>query len=439
MIYRKGFWHILLRVILLTLFAIGLSFAIFQTTLWITPIMFGLLLLIAVIELNIHLQAQERNWIKFLQSVKYRDFNRVYQKQTSSKELAAAYELITQSMEELQANRQAEFRLLQTVLGHISVAVVCLKEDGEVVFTNKAFDELLGLPQLMHADRLKKVYPNIYHVMISREGISTEWIDHQDGQKLLVKTEHFKLKKIEHRLISLTDIRSSLDTKELESYQKLMRVMAHEIMNSATPILSLIRVVNHKLVQGTAIQELAQRDQQKMATSLRAIEERTAGILSFVDAYKQINNSIAPYKSQINTHELIETITTLMEPSQSVEITVNDQIKGEIFVDRALIGQVLINLLKNAIEAVLNQEHAHVAIEFKHQLNQTIIAVQDNGPGVPSKDSSQLFVPFYTTKENGSGIGLALSRNIIKAHGGTLEYSRTNSQTRFEISIPQQG
>lgn len=439
MIFKKGFFHVLIRVLLIVALAIGMTYSYYQTDLSVTPIMFGVLLLIVTIELTWYLQRQERNWANFLQSVKYGDFNRAYQRQTNSKELQAAYELITQSMETLQTNREAEFRLLQTVLKHVSIAVVCYKEDGEVIFTNKAFNTLLDLPGLIHVDRLLKEYPTMHQVMVTKGGAPSEWIDHDNGQKLFIKTESFKLKGEAHRLASLTDIRSSLDAKELDSYQKLMRVMTHEIMNSTTPVLSLIRVVNKKLIKDSALVILDAKDQKNVAISLSAIEERTSGILKFVEAYKQINRPIQPHREPVESNTLIDSVTSLMTSETVIDLTVKDEVQGTLVLDRALISQVLINLVKNALDAMKKTKNPTLVITLSSAAERVYIEVEDNGPGVASHAIQEIFVPFYTTKPEGSGIGLALSRNIIRAHGGFLAYSRVNDRTRLTIDLPQVG
>jgi nitrogen fixation/metabolism regulation signal transduction histidine kinase len=437
MIFSKSFFHILIRVLLIIALAIGLVYSYFQTDLSVTPIMFGLLLLIVALELTWRLQKQERNWANFLLSVKYGDFNRTYQNQTDSKELRAAYDLITQSMETLQTNNAAEFQLLQMVLKHVSIAVLCYKENGEVIFTNKSFDTLLDIPGLIHIDRLQKDYPKIYQVIGKKEGTPSEWIDHTNGQKLFVKTESFKLKGKAHRLVSLTDIRSSLDAKELDSYQRLMRVMTHEIMNSTTPILSLIKVVNKKLIKGSELIALDAKDQKNVSISLNAIEERTAGMLKFVEAYKQINRPIQPHIETVESSDLINSITSLMTHETPVDLVVNDEVKGIVVLDRVLISQVLINLVKNALDALKGVENPQLGITVSSKDNTLNIAVEDNGPGVAVHAIQEIFVPFYTTKLEGSGIGLALSRKIVRAHGGVLEYSRVNEMTRFMVSLPQ--
>lgn len=436
MIFKKGFLIIFSRVVLIVALVICMVYTYLETELSITPAMFGALVIIVVLELTWRLQKQERNWASFLQSVKYGDFNRVYENQTNSRELQQAYELITESMETLQTNREAEFRLLQTVLRHVSVAVVCYKKDGEVVFTNKAFNTLLDLPGLTHIDRLQEQYPRIHQVMVSKEGAPSEWIDHDNGQKLFIKTEAFKLKGKAHRLASLTDIRSSLETKELESYQKLMRVMTHEIMNSTTPVLSLIRVVNKKLIREEELVALNEKDQKNVAISLNAIEERTSGMLKFVEAYKQINRPVKPHPEPVESKALIEPVTSLMNPETPVDLVVKDEIKSTLQLDKALMSQVLINLVKNGLDAAGAVEKPQVLISARTSFDRAIIVVEDNGPGVATNAIQEIFVPFYTTKPEGSGIGLALSQKIIKAHGGTLEYRRVNDLTRFTIDLP---
>ncbi len=438
MIFKKSFFLILIRVLFIVGLATGMVYTHLSTDLSITPVMFGVLMVIMVLELSWHLQKQERNWTRFLQSIEFGDFNRSYQKYTNSAELEKAYELITTKMESLLTNKEAEFKLLQTVLRHVSIAVVCYKDDGEVVFTNKAFNLLLELPGLIHIERLKEPYPLIHRVMISEERAPSEWIDHKNGQKLFIKIESFKLKGKEHRLASLTDIRSSLDAKELDSYQKLMRVMTHEIMNSTTPILSLIRVVNKKLIREEELAELDAKSQKNVAVSLNAIEERTSGMLKFVEAYKQINRPIEPHYEPVDSTDLLNSVASLMASPSLVEFTVTDELRETVSLDRSLMTQVLINLVTNAMDAVKDVDAPRVSIKAARNGDHISFEVWDNGPGVPDKSAQEIFVPFFTTKAEGSGIGLALSRKIIRAHGGVIVYNRIEQKTRFIINLTRE-
>lgn len=436
MIFKKGFLLILIRVLLIVALAFGLVYTRYETELSITPVVFGVCIFIVTMELAWRLHSQERNWAHFLQSVKYGDFNRAYQKKTNSKELQEAYELITESMETLHTNKEAEFRLLQTVLRHVSVAVICYKADGDVVFTNKAFNQLLDISGgFIHIDKLQEAFPKIHQVMVAEGSNPSEWIDHANDQKLFIRTEPFKLKGVAHRLTSLTDIRSSLEVKELESYQKLMRVMTHEIMNSTTPILSLIRVVNQKLIKDTALVSLDTKDQKNVAKSLSAIEERTGGMLKFVEAYKQINRPIQPHIEPVESKDLLDSITSLMTLDAKIELRVKDEFNNTLQIDRALMTQVLINLVKNAQDAIKDIESPKIQIHMSSASDHVYITIEDNGPGVPDHAIKEIFVPFFTTKAEGSGIGLALSRNIVRAHGGSLVYSRESGRTRFGVEL----
>ncbi|NQZ78587.1 MAG: GHKL domain-containing protein [Ekhidna sp.] len=435
MAFRKGLLFIILRVLVLVALILGTTYAYAETDLIITPLMLALFSLISISELIWYLDRQQRSWIRFLESIKYQDFNRVYHKQIS-KELGLAYEMITEEMEKLQSNNRAEYKLLETVLGHVSVGIACYQDDGSIVFSNKSFKDLLNIPALISVDKLLESHPKIYEVLTQPQPHSSGWVDHEGGQKLLVRTEPFKLKQVNHTLVSLTDIRNSLDTKELESFQRLMRVMTHEIMNSANPILSLIQVVNKKLIKGHQLIDLPEKDQSKVAISLEAIEERTSGILRFVNAYKEISKPIQTRLETISSQGLLSGIEELVDVRGAMNLTITNRLEAELKVDPALIRQVLINLIKNAKEALTNIENGHIELVLEQVKDEIHLTVRDNGPGVEIAQVSQIFIPFFTTKLDGSGIGLALSRKIVKAHGGYLEYRRENDLSNFTIRLP---
>ncbi len=432
----RSLLNILFRVTIQAGFVFGALYSYLETDLLVTPTMFGLLVALSIAELSWYLRSKERNWVRFLQSVEYRDFNRMYKNQNASKELRLAYDLITRSMEELQSDKEAEFQLLQTVLRHVSIAVACYRDTGEVIFSNKAFNKLFGIRGLTHTDRLRTRYPKVWKVMTAQVSVPSEWIEHEDGQKLFVKTEVFKLKGAAHKLVSLADIRSPLDANELESYQKLMRVMTHEIMNSATPILSLIEVVNKKLIDDGKIRQLDGIEQNNISTSLRAIEERTSGMLKFVEAYRLINKPIKPNLQSVLVDEVFENVINLSQ-MPGIQLSKSTNIKQPIRIDKVLIAQVLLNLTKNAIEAIEGTTSPALTMRARQNEGAVEIVVEDNGPGISPKGLHQIFVPFFTTKKTGSGIGLALSRKIVKAHGGTLRYSRENDLTHFIVTLPK--
>ena len=419
----------------MALLALGLSYSYVSTDFVVTPLIFGLFILISVSELYWFLRRQERNWSRFLLSIEHHDFTRSYQQFYESKKLRDAYELITSNFEQLRQKQESDELLLKTLLRHIPIGLACYNEQGEAVFSNDPFLFLLGRKKAPPASQLKYIVPKLDENVLGRKTGPGETIEQMGQLRLLIKTESFSLLGFEYKLLSMMDISHTLDVNELESYQKLMRVMTHEIMNSTAPVLSLIKVVNQKLIGPEGLNELTLKDQSNIGKSLMAIETRTAGILSFVEAYRKMNKPIVPQLETISTVDLLESVIALVDDAD--QITLEDRYRGPLLIDNNLIAQVLINLLKNAKEAVGEMEEGRVKLRVYQADSHIRIEVVDSGPGVKPENIHKIFIPFFTTKEQGSGVGLALSRKIVKAHGGGIEYERIEKESRFRISIPK--
>lgn len=437
MIYSKSGLLILLRVVILSGFIAGAVISYFKTHFVVTPTMFIILTLISICELTWHLQKLQRSWARFLLSIQHNDFNRNYNDQKEFRELNEAYNLITESFENLSVQKHADYQLLQTVSEHIQIGLICYLKNGEIIFANRAIKSMLGIETFLNVESLREGSIDIHNYLVSNKAVTSALVKGSNEQRILIKTEAFALQNQTYRLASLYDIRSTLDTNELESYQKLMGVMTHEIMNSTTPILSLIQVVNKKLVYEEKLNPLPSIDQKNVAISLKAIELRTSGMLRFVEAYRKINKDIKPRLERISTKSLIDPIVALTINQSKASFSSKDQVAQDLMIDPDLISQVIINLLKNAEEATLNIEKAVIRLFLEISGNDLSIVIEDNGPGIPAGNLTQVFVPFYTTKSSGSGIGLALSRRIIKVHGGSLNYRRTEQgTTQFRILLP---
>jgi len=436
MIYSKNELLITTRVIVLMLFISAAIVSIYETDLIVTPLMFAIFSLVSMVELIWYLQSQKRSMTRFLLSIKHHDFSRHYKNDLAYKGLHEAYDLITQSFENLEAQKHADHRLLQTVSEHIKIGLVCYLPSGEVVFSNRKIKEMLNMVSFAKLTSLLPKHQYIHKHLASKEPISSILVEGKQGQKLLLKMESFTLRGASYKLASLYDIKSVLDTNELESYQKLLRVITHEIMNSATPILSLIQVVNKKLINQNQILSLSDKDQKNIAISLNAIEAQTAGILKFVEAYRKINKEISPVIETTLIETIINRVVALVIDQSKVDSTFTNLVTQEILVDPNLISQALINLLKNAMEAIHEVKNPEISITTKQIDEQLSITVEDNGSGIAPENISKIFVPFFTTKGTGSGVGLALSRKIINAHKGSLTCHITpENKTLFSIVL----
>lgn len=440
MIYNKNRLLILLRVAVIFGFMAGSIISYYETDFVITPIMFALLCLISTGELIWYLQKLQRSWARFLLSIQHQDFNRHYQNESEFPELHEAYDLITESFEKLKANQHADYRLLQTVSEHVQIGLVCYLETGEVVFSNKTVRSILDIEAFHNIHSLRNFQVSVYNYLISDHTVSGALVEGKNEERILIKTEAFSLRNKAYRLASLYDIKSTLDTNELESYQKLMKVMTHEIMNSTTPVLSLIEVINKKLIHNNEqeLNQLNPKDQQNIATSLKAIEIRTKGMLKFVKAYRQINKEVKLNIVQINSKTLMNSIEGLIKDQSNIHYSFQDHVDKALKLDADLISQTIINLLKNAKEATNDINTPEIKMIIEASEENLSIVIEDNGDGVSSDNLSEIFVPFYTTKPSGSGIGLALSRKIVKAHGGNLIYKRTDYETtqfRIQLSV----
>ncbi len=433
MIFSKGFFQILWRVMLLALFALGMSYSWVKTEFVVTPAIFGLFCLLSISEIYWFLRRQERNWSRFLLSIEHQDFTRSYQQFNETKMLRDAYDLITRSFEQVKRQQESDHLLLKTVLMHIPIGLACYSMSGESVFANDPFLQLIGRKLAPKAPQLKALISGLTAEIWEEEAPPTELIEEIDQKRILINAESFKLLGHSYTLLSFMDISHTLESNELESYQKLMRVMTHEIMNSTAPILSLIQVVNKKLVSDDGLNELDSRSQRNMGKSLLAIEDRTQGMLEFVEGYRKINRTIQPQLMEVQSSELLDGLASVMA---EVEVKIEDRLRATLRVDKHLMSQVLINLITNAKEAMEAIEEGWVKVRLFRSEEKVVIDVLDNGPGVKPEHLHQIFVPFYTTKATGSGIGLALSRRIVKAHGGSIGYERVEGNvSRFRIVL----
>lgn len=317
---------------------------------------------------------------------------------------ALASRLNTQRAESVESQR-----LVRTVIDHIDVAILALDTNNGLKFVNPAATRLLRLEGDGLSDQLLTQLSAVQSLPSGSHQLMALTLADKTG-RFNVHIEHFHEAGVENKLLFITDVRTLLRSEERKAWQSLVRVISHEINNSLSPIASISQTLT-KLVESDKMlhTEFASDAQQGLAL----IHERAKGLMNFVESYRQLAQLPAPQKQETDLKRLAEKCAHLFT---STPITIHTE-HNDIFayIDPVQIEQVLINLVKNAIEAA---PHSPIEITLHSLVDKFSLTIEDSGPGISNRDN--LFVPFYSTKKGGSGIGLALSRQIVEAHGGQL-------------------
>jgi two-component system nitrogen regulation sensor histidine kinase NtrY len=345
----------------------------------------------------------------------------------------------------IENERTSQF--LQSVVDHVDIGLLSFDMNGKIEIYNKAAKRYLNVQQPRQLSSFKTLNDAIFNIinMIKpgHEILHKMKIDNLP-QSILIKATELKFENNVIKLVSFQDITNELDKKELDSWQKLIRVLTHEIMNSISPITSLTSVISgyfkKKDDENPALPEkINHQIISKTLSGLNTIEETGKGLLNFVDKFRSLTSLPKPNLSKFNIDSLFRKCKLLMESGISNDIKINTSVYPEdiaLVADYAQIEQVLINLIKNASEALSNKKNGTIHLKALYSEQDIIIQVEDNGIGISSDIIEDIFVPFYTTKENGSGIGLSLSKQIMQNHNGTISVnSASNKGSMFTLKF----
>ena len=302
---------------------------------------------------------------------------------------------------------------------HIGIGLIVFDSAGEVSLINNAAKRLLGVPRLGHIADLDRVNP-ILTATLQHLGPQGRDLVRLEEIQLALHASVFRLSHREHTLVALHDIGPDLDKKEMEAWQNLIRVLTHEIMNSITPIASLAATANGML-QADALDAEATED---IRSAVSTIQRRSEGLLHFVEAYRGLTRVPAPSFEIVSVAGLFARVEQLMRPQfvkSAVELRLQvDPPSLELTADPEQVEQILINLLRNAREATAHRAGAGVDLTAYMVRDKVVIEVADNGPGIVPEALGKVFIPFFTTKRDGSGIGLSLCRQIMRLHRGAI-------------------
>ncbi len=444
---RRSFQiNIIFRIFLIILFTLGLGWSVFTfQSIFYASICF-FFLIISVVSLVQYQNKVNEKITYFFEAVKNEDFSQAFPEKKGDviiRELNRNLNEVNKQIQQIKIESQQQEQYFQALIEHVGTGILTHNETGFVIHANSAVKKMLGLGQFTHLKQLEKVDKQLVHTF---ENIP------QNGQKLIsfngkqghinlsIKSTIFKNNNKNLSLISVQDINQELDEKELDSWLRLIRVLTHEIMNSIAPITSLSESISGYFQKDGESVSPAELSEKTISTTIRGLEiirQQGKGLISFVESYRKLTRLPKPEKKEINVINLLESLVTLNKPEldeKGVSISIA-KISADLTIvaDEKMIAQVLINLIKNAKEALAETENGKIELlSGINKQGRTEICVKDNGPGIPDELLDEIFVPFFTTRESGSGIGLSLSRQIMRLHGGGLSVrSEPNEQTIF--------
>lgn len=434
MISRNLYFQIVFRVLVILLLALTAG-AFFAADLLFLAGLCLVLEIPVVVNLIKYLNTTNRKMSYFLESIQNNDSTLLFPKNITGKSVRELYDglnKINRQIQQLKIESQQREQYFQTLIEQVATGIISFNSKGFVLHANSAAKRMLGVEILTHLNQLERVNRNLFQAIGSIKSFEQKLVSvvsERGTVELSLKATSFKTKDEELTLLSIQDIRNELDEKELDSWMKLIRVLMHEIMNSIAPITSLSEsLTKFYTVDGQPIrpEEVNEKTIDITIRGLNVIKEQGNGLILFVESYRKLTRVPKPDKKLFRLEELINRMQILyasLENSDKVKLSVSlNPPEMELFADENLIAQVLLNLLKNALESVEKTPEGKIQIVCRTSAtDRPEILVRDNGPGIPQEIAEQIFVPFFTTREKGSGIGLSLSRQIMRLHGGSLQ------------------
>jgi len=441
--------RIIARAVLIALAFLGFSGVAMSGEFRFTAVILLMIAIGLVVELIIYAERANRQLSRFLESIRYSDFTVSFTSKNlgpSFSDLDRAFNEVVSEFRKNKAEKEEHFNYLQTVVQHISIGIIAFKRNGRVDMYNNAVRQLLHIHHLKAVHELNQVKPGFAEKVIAlKAGESTivkVFVDDQLLQ-ILIKATEFRLRGEDYTLVSLQDIRSELEEKEIESWQNLIRVLTHEINNSITPISSLTATINEILFnaegEGIEFNPMETEDIQNVHTALQTVLSRSKGLLGFVEVYRGLTRIPKPNFRYFLVQDAFERIQQLMKPNCtnagihcSCHVSPSDLM---LTADPDLVDQVLINLFLNAVDAVGRSEKREIRLQaFLNKNGRTVLEVEDTGEGIKPDILDKIFMPFFTSKREGTGIGLSLSRQIMHLHKGSITVnSRPGEGTRFTL------
>lgn len=437
---------LIIRLLLIVGLAFGIGcLAVMGKSLFLI-IFLGSVEVILVAEFVHFLNSTNRQITFFIQAIKNDDTTLRFPIKTGSaiiNDLHKSLNELNVILQKAKVSNQIRERYFSEILQHIGTGVLVLNEKGFITEVNPAALDLFGLQNLTHITQLDRVDPKFKNELQLLAGSNKQVITLRKGNEpiqIITRCSVINLKDEDIKLITLQDIRGELERKELDSWVKLIRVLSHEIMNSLAPVTSIAQSLNSIWKEKLEIQPNCSDDAiESTMKGLEVIGERGEGLIRFVQSYRMLTKVPVPQFSQVSVQSLFDRLSILVSPLKSdYGVAIQFHAPDPDFVvqiDEQMMVQVVINLVKNSAEALQETQNPQIEVHA-HKLSgeKVEITVADNGPGVPEEILEEIFVPFFTTKATGTGIGLSHSRQIMRAHGGSIGCNSEKGNTVFRLT-----
>ncbi|WBL25768.1 sensor histidine kinase [Zunongwangia sp. HGR-M22] len=441
MTYKKYSLGVLLRLLILTgsLTAVAFGISLHQIALIIVG---AILALVVFYNLYKFITRRFIAMDDFFESVKYNDFSRRFVSKGAPEDLSRLHEgfnLINDKIREINSNKEAQYLYLQKILEMVDVGIISYNQKtGDVLWANEAIKKTLSIPSFKNIKFLKSRKPKLFETIFEMSHLTGSSISiNVNGEKIKVLVSETVFYENEHsfKIILLQNIDETLNQNESEAWKKLLSVMTHEIMNSIAPISSLADTLQYQVTENLKNPEENTLDISDLNEAIGSIKKRSEGLMKFAKTYRSLNKVTHINRNNVFVEDLFASIERLMRPSlasKNIDLYFElSNLQLQIKIDSYLIEQVLINLIVNARDALQEIENAEIYVTAKATTDgYTVIKVIDNGNGIPQEIQETIFVPFFTTKKNGSGIGLSLCKQIMMLHKGKIQiHSAQNKGT----------
>jgi nitrogen fixation/metabolism regulation signal transduction histidine kinase len=418
------------QVVLLAATIVVLAWSIFSTDHLAVPVVIALIALLQLFGLLHFVESHVNTLEEFFAAINYEDFTRRFVEDDVDVELKEAFNRILARFQDARAERDIQAGYLETVVKHVPVPFIAARADGTLSLVNNPARRLTGLPALRHFDQLAELDPALPGQMQSIEPGAQQLLQtrlRDVPAELRVSVSEIRMAGETERLYSIENLSGELTARESSAWRNLIRVLTHEIINTLTPVTSLAHTAATMLDEPDATDDIRE--------AVTTIARRSEGLMHFVSRYRELLKVPQPDPETVKVADALNGVAALLAAEvKGINLKIDVVPESlEVHADRQLLDQVLVNLVKNAAHATGETDSPQLQLSGKLDFGRVIIRVMDNGAGIPEETMDQIFVPFFTTKRDGSGIGLSLSRQIMTAHRGEIVVESDDNGTTVSL------